>query len=113
MKEKQDLKKQLIILSIVLVLVIILAIVMNMNSRENESYTKIKDSTENQTITQEPSVDDFMDKLKGLVEETTTNTNNSENTTNEEQDSINYEETEIIELDTGEIVLFNEQEHEE
>ena len=112
MKEKQDLKKQLIILSIVLVLVIILAIIMNMNSRENESYTKIKDSTENQTTTQEPSVDDFMDKLKGLVEETT-NTNNSENTTNEEQNSINYEKTEIIELDTGEIVLFNEQEHEE
>lgn len=109
MKEKQDLKKQLIILSIVLVLVIILAIIMNMNSRENESYTKIKDSTENQTTTQEPSVEDFMDKLKGLVEETTTSTN--ENATNEEQNSINYEETEIIELDTGEIVLFNEQDH--
>jgi len=112
MKEKQDLKKQLIILSIVLVLVIILAIVLNMNNREDESYTKIKDSTINQNTTQEPSVDDFMDKLKGLVEETT-ETNNNENTTNEEKNPINYEETEIIELDTGEIVLFNEQEHEE
>ena len=103
MKEKQDLKKQLIILSIILVLVIILAIILNMNSRENESYTKIKDSTVNQNRSQETSVDDFMDKLKGLVEESK----------NDEQNTINYEETEIIELDTGEIVLFNEQEHED
>lgn len=103
MKEKQDLKKQLIILSIILVLVIILAIILNMNSRENESYTKIKDSTVNQNTSQETSVDDFMDKLKGLVEESK----------NDEQNTINYEETEIIELDTGEIVLFNEQEHED
>lgn len=103
MKEKQDLKKQLIILSIILVLVIILAIILNMNSRENESYTKIKDSTVNQNTSQETSVDDFMDKLKGLVEESK----------NDEKNTINYEETEIIELDTGEIVLFNEQEHED
>lgn len=103
MKEKQDLKKQLIILSIILVLVIILAIILNMNSRENESYTKIKDSTVNQNTSQETSVDDFMDKLKGLVEESK----------NDEQNIINYEETEIIELDTGEIVLFNEQENED
>ena len=103
MKEKQELKKQLIILSVILVLVIILAIILNMNSRENESYTKIKDSTVNQNTTQETSVDDFMDKLKGLVEESK----------NDEQNKINYEETEIIELDTGEIVLFNEQEHED
>lgn len=112
MKEKQDLKKQVIILSIVLVLVIILAIVMNMNSRGNDSHTKIKDSTVNQNTTQQPSVEEFMDKLKGLVEETTPN-NNNQNTTNEGENSINYEETEIIELDTGEIVLFNEQNHEE
>ena len=111
MKEKQDLKKQLIILSIVLVFVIILAIVMNINGRENESNTKIKDSTVNQNTTQQPSVEEFMDKLKGLVEDTTPNTNN-QNVTNEEN-SINYEESEIIELDTGEIVLYNEQNHEE
>lgn len=113
MKEKQELKKQVIILSIVLVLVIILAIILNMNSRGNDSHTKIKDSTINQNTTQQqPSAEEFMDKLKGLVEETTPNVN-SQNTTNEEQNSINYEETEIIELDTGEIVLFNEQNHEE
>ena len=45
MKEKQELKKQLIILSIVLVLVIIVAVVLNMRDRNTESYTKIKDST--------------------------------------------------------------------
>ena len=62
MKEKQELKKQLIVLSVVLVLVIILAIVLNLKDRNTESYTKIKDSTD------------------------------------------------IIELDTGEIVLYSEEE---
>ena len=45
MKEKQELKKQLIILSIVLIVVITIAIVLNMKDRNTESYTKIKDST--------------------------------------------------------------------
>ena len=105
MKEKQELKKQLIVLSIVLVLVIILAIVLNLKDRNTESYTKIKDSTsEQQENTQNTSVDDFMDRLKGLIEEnTTTNETSEENT-------IHYDNTDIIELDTGEIVLYSEEE---
>lgn len=101
MKEKQELKKQLIILSIVLVLVIIVAVVLNMRDRNTESYTKIKDSTSSQQgDTQNTSVDDFMDRLKGLVEENTTSDNNT----------IHYENTDIIQLDTGEIVLYSEDE---
>ena len=100
MKEKQELKKQLIILSIVLVLVIVLAVVLNMRDRNTESYTKIKDSTSQQGDTQNTSVDDFMDRLKGLVEENTTSDNNI----------IHYENTDIIQLDTGEIVLYSEDE---
>lgn len=100
MKEKQELKKQLIILSIVLVLVIALAVVLNMRDRNTESYTKIKDSTTQQGDTQNTSVDDFMDRLKGLVEENTTSDNNA----------IHYENTDIIQLDTGEIVLYSEDE---
>lgn len=113
MKEKQELKKQLIILSIVLVTVIGIAIALNTVNRDNESYTKIKDSTSNQNTTQETSVDDFMDRLKGLVEET--NTNNENNTTNDEnkQNIISYENTDIIQLDTGEIVLYSEENQEE
>ena len=87
MKEKQELKKQLIILSIVLIVVITIAIVLNMKDRNTESYTKIKDSTSQQGDTQNTSVDDFMNRLKGLVEE-----NN------------------VIQLDTGEIVLYSENE---
>ena len=49
MKEKQELKKQLIILSIVLIVVITIAIVLNMKDRNTESYTKIKDSTRRYT----------------------------------------------------------------
>ena len=45
MKEKQELKKQLIILSIVLLFVIGIAIIINIKDRNKESYTKIKDST--------------------------------------------------------------------
>lgn len=113
MKEKQELKKQLIILSIVLVAVIGIAIALNTVNRDNESYTKIKDSTSNQNTTQETSVDDFMDRLKGLVEET--NTNNENNITNDEnkQNTISYENTDIIQLDTGEIVLYSEENQEE
>lgn len=105
MKEKQELKKQLIILSIALVLVIIVAVVLNMRDRNTESYTKIKDSTSSQQgDTQNTSVDDFIDRLKGLVEEnTTTNETNDKST-------IHYDNTDIIQLDTGEIVLFSEDE---
>ncbi len=42
----------------------------------------------------------FMDRLKGLVEENTTSDNNT----------IHYENTDIIQLDTGEIVLYSEDE---
>ena len=98
-------KKQLIVLSIVLVLVIILAIVLNLKDRNTESYTKIKDSTsEQQENTQNTSVDDFMDRLKGLIEENTTTNETSEKNT------IHYDNTDIIQLDTGEIVLYSEEE---
>lgn len=93
MKEKQELKKQLIILSIVLIVVITIAIVLNMKDRNTESYTKIKDSTSQQGDTQNTSVDDFMNRLKGLVEENKTSDNNT----------IHYENTDVIQLDTGEI----------
>lgn len=102
MKEKQELKKQLIILSIVLVVVIIIAVFLNMKDRNKESYTKIKDSTAQQGNTNNTSVDDFMDRLKGLVEENTTSDNNT----------ISYENTDIIQLDTGEIVLYSENDQE-
>ena len=105
MKEKQELKKQLIVLSVVLVLVIILAIVLNLKDRNTESYTKIKDSTsEQQENTQNTSVDDYMDRLKGLIEENTTTNETSEKNT------IHYDNTDIIQLDTGEIVLYSEEE---
>ena len=100
MKEKQELKKKLIILSIVLIVVITIAIVLNMKDRNTESYTKIKDSTSHQGDTQNTSVDDFMNRLKGLVEENKTSDNNT----------IHYENTDVIQLDTGEIVLYSENE---
>lgn len=100
MKEKQELKKQLIILSIVLIVVITIAIILNMKDRNTESYTKIKDSTSQQGDTQNTSVDDFMNRLKGLVEENKTSDNNT----------IHYENTDVIQLDTGEIVLYSENE---
>ena len=100
MKEKQELKKQLIILSIVLIVVITIAIVLNMKDRNTESYTKIKDSTSQQGDTQNTSVDDFMNRLKGLVEENKTSDNNT----------IHYENTDVIQLDTGEIVLYSDNE---
>lgn len=107
MKEKQELKKQLIVLSIVLLLVTGIAIILNMKDRNKESYTKIKDSTSSQQENvQNTSVDDFMDRLKGLVEENDNTTTNK----SEDQSTIHYENTDIIQLDTGEIVLYSEEE---
>ena len=106
MKEKQELKKQLILLSIVLVVVIVIAVVLNMRDRNLESYTKIKDSTSSQQEdVQNPSVDDFMDRLKGLVEENNTTANETS-----DKSIIHYDNTDIIQLDTGEIVLYSEEE---
>lgn len=114
MKEKQELKKQVIILSIVLVLVIIVAIAINTINRDNESYTKIKDSTSSQNATEDPGVDDFMDRLKGLIEEENSTTEDNKNTIiKKEQNTITYEDTDIIQLESGEIVLYNEDNQEE
>lgn len=114
MKEKQELKKQVIILSIVLLIVIIVAIALNTINRDNESYTKIKDSTSNQITTENPSVNDFMDRLKGLVEEENTTTEDEQNTITEKGENIiTYEDTDIIQLESGEIVLYNENNQEE
>ena len=78
-----------------------------MKDRNTESYTKIKDSTSSQQENvQNTSVDDFMDRLKGLVEE---NDNTITNKT-DDQSTIHYENTDIIQLDTGEIVLYSEEE---
>lgn len=105
MKEKQELKKQLILLSIVLVIVIIIAVVLNMKDRNSESYTKIKDSTSSQQENvQNTSIDDFMNRLKGLVEENNTTTNETS-----DKNIIHYDNTDIIQLDTGEIVLYSEE----
>lgn len=106
MKEKQELKKQLMILSIVLVVVIIVAIAINTTNRENDSYTKIKDKTTSQNnVMEEPSVDDFMDRLKGLVEEN--------NTEEKKNNTITYENTDIVQLESGEIVVYNENNQED
>ena len=45
-----------------------------------------------------------MDRLKGLIEENTTTNETSEKNT------IHYDNTDIIQLDTGEIVLYSEEE---
>ena len=70
-------------------------------------YTKINDEyfdeLENILIMADIGINtvmDFMDRLKGLVEENTTSDNNT----------IHYENTDIIQLDTGEIVLYSEDE---
>ena len=83
-----------------MIVVITIAIVLSMKDRNTESYTKIKDSTSQQGDTQNTSVDDFKNRLKGLVEENKTSDNNT----------IHYENTDVIQLDTGEIVLYSENE---
>lgn len=108
MKEKQELKKQLIILSVILGIVIIIAILLNMGNRNDERYKNIPSITNTKENTQETSIEDFKDRLKGLIEES--NTLKEDNPDEQKENTISYDGTDIIQLDSGEIVLFAEDE---
>ena len=98
MKEKQELKKQLIILSIVLIVVITIAIVLNMKDRNTENNECFVLLTHFGGPYWENNDFGAWSIQKGLVEENKTSDNNT----------IHYENTDVIQLDTGEIVLYSE-----
>lgn len=107
MKNKEDLIKQVIILSITLVVVIIISIVLNINSKNNENVNEITTNTieEKTTNTNNTSVDEMINNLKGLID--TSNQNEYEDSgtikepiktgitgeiTTENNETIRYEE---------------------
>ena len=98
MQEKEELKKQVIILGIILAIVIVVAVVLNINKENNvnSKTTSMKNEiTQNTTI---QTKEEMMKNLKGLIEqqpkEETLDTSNAktENTTSGE--TIQYLETE-------------------
>lgn len=68
MNNKEDLKKQLIILSLILILVVIIAIILNV--RKNENVSDINQTTNNVIEENESEEQDILDNLNGLLEET-------------------------------------------
>ena len=67
MNNKEELKKQVIILSFILILVIIVAIILNFGKDKNI----INNITTDNSITTEDTNDTILNNLKGLLEEPT------------------------------------------
>lgn len=71
MKNKEDLIKQVIVLSITLVVVIIISIILNTNSKNKNNITETTTNKieENNTDTNNnTSVDEMINNLKGLID---------------------------------------------
>lgn len=69
MQEKEELKKQVIILGVILAIVIVVAVVLNINKSNNinSKTTNIKGETSQNTIVQ--TKDEMLNNLKGLIEQ--------------------------------------------
>ncbi len=97
MENKEELKKQVIVLGIILLIVIVIAIILNIN--KNSKYN-IKGTNNNEAITNSSveTKDEMMKNLKGLIEEETgeteLKTDNAETTTTSSNEMIKYQETE-------------------
>ena len=69
MNNKAELKKQLIVLSLILVLVIIMAIIVNTNKVKNNTSNIV--NSQNSNVVQDNKTEEqkLLDNLKGLLEE--------------------------------------------
>lgn len=98
MQEKEELKKQVIILGIILAIVIVIAVVLNINKENNikNKTTSIKSETSQNTTIQ--TKEEMMNNLKGLIEqqqkEETLNTSNAKTESTPSGEAIKYLETE-------------------
>lgn len=68
MNNKEEIKKQLIILGLILILVIIVAIILNTNKTQVDTAINTKRYNEVQSEKKEENI---LDNLKGLLEEST------------------------------------------
>lgn len=95
MDNKEELKKQLLVLSIILILVIIFAVLIN---KEDTNHNKSEIKNNQEIVTEDEKI---LDNLKGLLE-------NDE--TNEEyiQEEIEGENEKTITTNSGEIVIVKE-----
>lgn len=95
MDNKEELKKQLVMLSIILILVIIFAVLIN---KEDANYNKSEIKNNQEIVTEDEKI---LDNLKGLLE-------NDE--TNEEyiQEEIEGENEKTITTNSGETVIVRE-----
>ena len=103
MQEKEELKKQVIILGIVLVLAIIVAIILNTNGKKNINNQEINQQTEvtqNQVNTTN-NQEEIINNLKGLIEQTT------------EEESLDTSESKNVTTSSGETIQYLEKEFEE
>ncbi len=69
MNNKTELKKQLIVLSLILVLVIIIAIIVNTNKLQNNTSNIVNNQNNNVVQDNRTEEQKILDNLKGLLEE--------------------------------------------
>lgn len=71
MNNKSELRKQLIVLSLILLLVIIIAIILNTNKAQENPTSNIE-NIQNNNVVQDKKIEEqkILNNLKGLLEET-------------------------------------------
>lgn len=103
MQEKEELKKQVIVLAIILVFVIIVAIIFNLNTTtntKNKQINKQNETTQNQTNTNN-NQQEMLNNLKGLIEQPP------------EEEILDTSEAKSINTNSGESIQYLETEYEE
>lgn len=105
MQDKAELKKQVIILAVILIVVIIFAIILNIN-KSNNIYTTNKKQQEATTNNVTDSQDEIMNNLKGLIE--TSNTNDEETKEQTIKDTISTGVSEEMQVNSKETIKYEE-----
>lgn len=101
MTSKVELKKQLIVLSIILILVIIVAILLNIENKKNIN-NEVKNVSNNNITDEHNNKQEMLNNLKGLLEETEAN---------EEayiQDETQGTTNKVITTENGETIIVRE-----
>lgn len=100
MQEKEELKKQVIILGIILAIVIVLAVVLNINNRNTISNTA-SNNNYSESISEDKNkqtTDEMINNLKGLIEqqseEEVLDTSGAETTSTNSGETVKILETE-------------------
>ena len=107
MQSKDELKKQVVILTLILIFVIGIAIVLNMN---NKTKKELNTTIVTNNVTVEQNKNEDMKNLKGLIEENTEETGEQDKKTKESsiKNTINTGKSETITTNSNQQINYEE-----